>query len=275
MIELTDAEFHTIYEYVRRQYGLNLEKKKYLIESRLWIELAHCKVETYSEYWRMVRADASGVLERRMMDQLTTNYTFFCREEQHFAFLQDVVLPEHRAQAAGRPLSFWCAGCSTGQECYTLAMHLLDCRQRGLLNDPFSILGSDLSSQAVATARKGEYPSSEYARLSPEWQQSYCTPFSAGSFKVRPEVASYVSFEQCNLLEPRTQCQRFDVVLCRNVLIYFRDDARRRLIRCLEESVAPGGYLFVGHTESLMNCPTSLEYVQPAVYRKKAGGSCA
>ncbi len=267
MIELSDTEFDEIYRYIRALYGINLERKKYLIESRLWIELARSKSDTYEEYWQKLQKDDTGAMERRMMNLLTTNYTFFCREQQHFDFMRWQVIPD---LPAGRtnPLRIWSAGCATGQECYTLAMELTDCRTMGILRLPFFILGTDLSETAVAKAKRGTYGSADYARLPDAWQSLYCGNFQDGQFKVSESIRSCVHFQRHNLMSTPPIPANYDMIFCRNVLIYFRDRERAALIKRLVDALRPGGYLMVGHTESLLSIPSDLQYVQPAVYKK-------
>lgn len=267
MIELSGTEFDEMFRYIRTRYGINLERKKYLIESRLWIELARSKSDTYAEYWQKLQEDNTGAMERRMMNLLTTNYTFFCREKQHFDFMRWQVIP---ALPRGRtnPLRIWSAGCATGQECYTLAMELTDCRTSGILHIPFSILGTDLSETAVAKAKRGTYGSADYARLPDAWQSLYCGGFQNGQFKVTESIRSCVHFQRQNLMSAPPAPLDYDMIFCRNVLIYFRDRERAELIKKLADALRPGGYLMVGHTESLLSIPNGLQYVQPAVYRK-------
>jgi len=267
MIELGEREFEEMHRYIRARYGLNLEKKKYLIEGKLWLELAYSKSDTYAEYWQKLLSDQTGVMERRMMDQLTTNYTFFCREEQHFAFLRQHVIPALPPNRTA-PLHIWSAGCSTGQECYTLAMELSDCRSAGALHVPFSIFGSDLSAAAVAAAQRGYYASADYARLPAAWQSRYCESFQDGQFRVKEVLQSCVSFQRQNLMDLPWMAPSYDLIFCRNVLIYFQDTERASLVKKLTEALLPGGYLMIGHTESLLAIPNRLQYIQPAVYRK-------
>ena len=270
MIELSDKEFGEMHRYIRSRYGLNLEKKKYLIESKLWLELAYSKSDTYAEYWKKLLSDQTGVMERRMMDQLTTNYTFFCREEKHFEFLRRRVIPDLPPNRTA-PLHIWCAGCSTGQECYTLAMELSDCRDTGALRVPFSIFGSDLSATAVNAAQRGLYGSADYARLPAAWQSRYCESFQDGQFRVKASLQTCVGFQRQNLMDLPFMAPAYDLIFCRNVLIYFQDQDRAALIKKLTDALLPGGYLMIGHTESLLAIPNHLRYVQPSVYRKPEG----
>ncbi len=267
MIALSAAEFEKMYLYIRARYGLNLEKKKYLIESKLWIELARSRSDTYSEYWEKLRRDETGVMERRMMNLLTTNYTFFCREEQHFDFLRKVILPGIPA-GRSQPFRIWSAGCASGQECYTLAMELSDCRMAGLLRVPCPILGTDLSETAIAAAEKGIYSGADYARLPVSWQSLYCEDFQDGQFRVKEILRSQIQFRRQNLMSLVRTVPTYDLIFCRNVLIYFRDEERKQLIEMLTGALMPGGYLMIGHTESHLSLSDRLSYIEPAVYRK-------
>lgn len=272
MIKFTDAEFTAIYTYIRRRYGINLEKKGYLIESKLWIELARCQASSYTEYWQLVRADRTGELEQRMINLLTTNYTYFCREIEHFDFITNRLVPALMRTGATQ-LKIWCAACATGQECYTLAMYLLDCQARGSLAIPFSILGTDISAKALQAAGKGRYGSSDYPRLKPHWRSAYCGPFKNGEFEVLPQVKRHVTFQKHNLLEPLQFSTHFQAVFCRNVLMYFRENERTQLFATVNRALLPGGYLFVSQTETVQGCGFPLNYIQPAVYEKPEVGA--
>lgn len=267
MIKLSDDEFMEMMVYIRHQYGINLEKKRFLIESKLWIELARCKVTNYTDYWQQVKGDKSGQLEQRMMDRITTNYTYFCREEAHFTYLRDTILPALNKEGA-QTLRIWCAACATGQECYTLAMHLLDWQAQGKLTLPFSIVGTDISETALKKAVVGRYNSADYARLPRAWQRRYCDPFHQGSFSVKAEVRDRVIFKKHNLLTPFITGKPFNLVFCRNVLIYFNREGRMGLVKNVLNAMAAGAYLFTGHTESLSGYDLPLQYMEPAVYKK-------
>ena len=206
-------------------------------------------------------------MEQRMMDLLTTNYTFFCREKPHLDFLSQNVLPELPADRT-REFKVWSAGCSTGQECYTIAMVLFDCCNSGRLHVPFSILGTDLSETAIAAAGKGVYGSADYARLPQSWQTLYCEKFQNGQFRVKPILHEVTHFQRQNLMSLPYMIPTYDVIFCRNVLIYFQNSERTLLIKKMTDALVPGGYMMIGHTESLLSIPNKLEYIQPAVYRK-------
>ncbi|NCB93534.1 MAG: protein-glutamate O-methyltransferase CheR [Clostridia bacterium] len=270
MIKLTQSEFMMIASYVRKKYGINLEKKQFLIESKLWIELARCKCDTYSEYWQMLQNDKTGTLEQRMVDRLTTNYTYFCREEAHFSYVTDQVIPKLQ-RSWTENINIWCGACATGQECYTLAMYLMDCQKNGTLTVPFHILGTDISADALKTAQKARYDSKDYARLLLSWRSQYCGPFENGTFEVKPLVKKNIDFQKHNLLNPMVMGEQFHIVFCRNVLIYFKEEERNQLLKNIYREMLPGGYLFISHTETLQGTQLPFEYIQPAVYRKPEG----
>lgn len=204
-----------------------------------------------------------------MVNCLTTNYTYFYREPDHFRLLQERILPklmEHR-QYGG--LDIWSAGCSTGEECYTLAMVLEECRRPNKYMGNIRLLATDISGDALDKAQKGQYPAKELEKLPLEWQKKYCAQVDDRTFQVNEELRYRIRFEKRNLLEPRPSTERFDLILCRNVMIYFDRDARMRLVRMLEDALNPGGYLMIGHAELLTAGETVLESVYPAVYRKE------
>jgi chemotaxis protein methyltransferase CheR len=267
MVKLSNAEFQKMQQYIRTRYGLNLEKKKYLIESKLWVELCHYNSGSFTEYWDDLQKDSTGIMERRMMDLLTTSYTFFCRETQHFDFLRQSVVPAIPRNRE-KPLRLWSAGCATGQECYTLAMELSDCRAMGTLPVPFSILGTDLSAEAVEAAQAGVYGGSDFARLPHSWQTLYCEEWEDGQFRVKEPLRAVTSFQRQNLMDLPYMAPTYDLIFCRNVLIYFQEAERARLVKKMTDALLPGGYLMIGHTESLLSVPNQLQYIKPAVYRK-------
>ena len=157
---------------------------------------------------------------------------------------------------------------ATGQECYTLAMELSDCQTTGTLQIPFSILGTDLSETAVSAAQRGVYGSADYARLPHSWQMRYCGDFQNGEFHVKESLREAVSFQRQNLMALPHQSSVYDLIFCRNVLIYFQDADRIKLIAKLTDALTPGGYLMIGHTETLLSISNSLQYIEPAIYRK-------
>ena len=269
MIRLKDKEFSDIVQYMRDEYGINLEKKKVLIECRMSKILERYGLDSFAGYLEMVHQDRSGEMAGEMVNHLTTNYTYFYREADHFERLQDAILPELLGHSVSGTLDIWCAGCSTGEECYTLGMTLEEYKRIRNVTLRARILATDISGKVLDKARDGEYPVKELEGLPPEWRRKYCGDTSGRTFRVDEELKSCVRFRRRNLMEPMPASERFDIILCRNVMIYFDRTSRNRLIKNLEDALKKGGYLLIGHAELLTIKETNLEPVYPAVYRKK------
>lgn len=269
MIRLNQNEFNQIIEYMRVTYGINLEKKKVLIECRMTKELKRLGVNSFAEYMNLLRRDKDGKLAGQMVNRLTTNYTYFMREPVHFELLERTIFQELFHQRAFGAGNIWCAGCATGEECYTLAMALEEYKaNRGQLAD-VRILATDISDEVLQIARKGVYSEKEMEALPASWRKKYCKRENEKYFAVVDSLKSYIRFRNHNLMTPISNPAKFDLILCRNVMIYFDRDSRRKLVRLLEESLNPGGYLLIGHAELLSADETVLESVYPAVYRKR------
>lgn len=246
MIRFTEAEFQELEQFMRSQYGIDLSKKRTLSECRLSAELEKEGITCLQQFMRRMELDKTKRLENMMLDKLTTNYTFFMRESKHFDYLRENILPTLRPDNTGPFYRVWSAGCSTGEECYTLSMLLHDyTRQGGFL--PFlEITGTDASEAAVKGAKEAVYPMRELADIPPRWQEKYVKKLDGNRhFTLVPEILNCCKFRQMNLLGTVPGVAQFDLIFCRNVMIYFSEDARERLIGQLYRALKPGGYLFV------------------------------
>jgi chemotaxis protein methyltransferase CheR len=247
---LANAEFEQIRELARRAFGLDLRPgKQELVSARLQ-RLVHAGgFRSYHEYYRHVLSDSSGEALMALIDALATNHTAFLREPDHFEFLRKSVLPG----LARRPsIHIWSAACSTGEEVWTLLLVLQD----AMPESRFTVIGSDISRKALRFA---------FAR----------EPRDVGSYSIKPALRERAKFRRLNLIEPISWLARFPVIFCRNAMIYFDIPTQRKVIANLRASLEPGGYLFVGHSESFSGIEHGLEYVRPAVFRKpheKGGG---
>lgn len=269
MIRFTDEEFQELSTYMVQNYGIDLTKKRTLAECRLNVELEKGGFSSLGQFMRRMEQDRTKQLENMLLDKLTTNYTFFMREAKHFEYLRDHVLPEISEENTGPFLKIWSAGCSTGEECYTLAMLLSDYEQSGKILPYYEILGTDASDAVVKAAQEARYSARELSDIPPTWQSRYIKIQDEGkSFTVVPEIRRHCKFRQMNLLAPTSTTRLFDIIFCRNVMIYFSEEARGKLVDLLYRALKPGGYLFVGHTELLAWNSTMFQYVCPAVYRK-------
>ncbi len=263
---LTNGEFAQFQALLRRLAGIHLSQaKKALVCGRLGKRLRHYGLASYGEYFRLLTGGQEPAEMQVALDLLTTNETYFFREPKHFAFLRDRILPARRP---GITFRVWSAACSSGEEPYSLAMLLAD----RLGGAPWEILASDISTRVLERARRGHYPL-ERARHIPE---AYLRPFcmkgvgaQEGTFLVERALRAKVDFRQVNLNEPLPQLGEFDVVFLRNVMIYFEMETKRKLVQRLLPVIRPGGYLMVGHSESLNGVTDDLRPVSPSIYRKE------
>jgi chemotaxis protein methyltransferase CheR len=245
-------------------FGLDLKPgKEELVSARLRRLLRKGGFRSFQEYYRHVLADRSGVALAAMIDALATNHTAFLREPDHFTFLREEVLP---SLANRDPLEVWCAACSTGEEVWTLAMFLNEaCPQRRI-----SIAATDISNKALHAAQAAEYTPDRCQGIPAAWLSRYFVPGKgpAKTYCVAPRIRTQASFRRINLVETFSWGRLFPVIFCRNVMIYFDRQTQEQVVGRLAAMLEPGGYLFVGHAESLTRIPHSLDYVRPAVYRK-------
>jgi len=269
MATLTEQEYRNIADYIKRHLGIHLgTEKKSLVQSRLLPTLEKKRMDSFSSYYEYLVCDATGTALRELAARLTTNHTYFHREVEHFAFLRDRVLPEMERRVASRDLRIWSAGCSYGQEPYTLAMILADYFGPNKRSWDTKVLATDISPKAIEEAKRGVYKREDVMQLPERWRRAYFQPADADSLAVRPTLKQEVLFRQLNLIHPFPFRQPFHVIFCRNVMIYFDAKLRAELLSRFYDALAPGGYLFIGHSESISREETRFHYVMPAVYRK-------
>lgn len=272
MEKLSEREFLEIRELAYRIFGLDLKPgKEALVNARLARRVQEMGLGSLAEYVEAVKADRTGEELERLINALTTNHTSFLREPQHFALLREAVLPP----LAGKgPIRIWSAGCSTGEEPYTIlftAAEALGAERIGALQ----LLATDISTRVLERAQAGIYPKERLEGLPPGWAQRFFQRGEGrweGSVRVKPEWRARVEFRRLNLMEDFGYLPRFHVIFCRNVMIYFDKPTQERLVRRFEERLEPGGWFLIGHSEGLMGVRHGLAFVRPAAYRKPAGG---
>jgi chemotaxis protein methyltransferase CheR len=246
----------------------------FLVQRRLLPRLEALSLSDFADYYRYIRA-ATPETRRAELDEIvervTTNETYFFREGYQLAAFKDEILPQlFQRQQRGKRLTVWSAGCSTGEEAYTIAILLLE---SGLFSEwETRVFGSDISRKVLQTARKAQYSRASFRTTEPRFLRRYFREID-GRHQVRDEARQLVSFGQINLFdEPMTAIVgEVDVIFCRNVLIYFNAESRRKVIETLHRKLARGGYLLLGHSESLINVTTAFELVHlknDMVYRK-------
>lgn len=262
---ITAEEFAWIRAFLFERTGIELrDGKEPMVMGRLDRRLRHFKLETYSEYFAHL-GDRDPVETQLAVDLLTTNETYFFREPQHFTFLAQVV---GAIPLRSLPVRVWSAACSTGQEAYTIAMTLAENLPEG---QDWQVLGTDISSRVVETARRGLYPIEAAERIPTNLLQAYCLRGRdeyEGYFAVDPAFASQVSFREANLTNLPGNIGTFDVIFLRNVMIYFGIGTKQLLVRRMAEALRPGGYLILSHSETLNGIQHPLATVQPSVYRR-------
>jgi chemotaxis protein methyltransferase CheR len=259
--------FDRICNLVQKRTGIELgEGKQALVSSRLGKNLRKSGCASYEEYLKQVEGDGTGESLIALIDALTTNYTSFLRESSHFDRLKQI-LPS----LASRPsIQIWCAAAATGEEPYTLAITMLEVLGWEA-HSRCHVVATDISTQALVAARRGVYPLDRLQGVPQDWFSKYWLKGEgqhAGMCKVKPEVARMVECRRLNLIEQFTLPGLYPVVFCRNVMIYFSKETQEQVVARMTEFLEPGGYLFVGHSESLTGIAHTLESIAPAVYRK-------
>ncbi len=267
---ITDGEFQRIVAYMKKNYGIDLSQKRVLVGGRLENYLIRNGYSSYDEYMHKVEKNPNSQEATDIVNVLTTNHTYFMRESQHFDYLAKVVLPWAKQKAArDKDLRIWCGASSTGEEPYTLAMVLLDFFGIEHKFWDTRVLATDISTGVLEHAAKGVYLAEEIAPLPPKWKQRYFKKISNEEYRVKDELKKEVIYRQFNLMNQFPFKRKFHVVFLRNVMIYFQDDTKYTLIKKVYDYMEPGGYLFIGTTESLDRRRTQFQYVQPSVYRKQ------
>ncbi len=269
MLSINDTQFIRLTDYLKRNFGVNLVKKRTLIESRLNNYLVKNGFSSYSEYLDYAFGDATGMEIKQILNLLTTNYSYFMREWEHFKYFRDRVLPELAPVLRDGDLRTWSAGCSTGQEPYTLAMILSDFLSDRRLAWDAKVLATDISDKALSCAKEGVYQDDCLKNVPAVWKLSYFNKISGNEWAVNDKLKDEVIFRRFNLLEEEFPFRKkFHVIYCRNVMIYFAEDTKKELISKFYDATANGGYLFIGQSESLDKSETGYQFIMPSIYKK-------
>jgi len=259
-------EYDQISELAFTTAGIDLRTgKRELVQARVGKKIRQGRFRSFKEYYEHVEADHTGHELMALLDALTTNFTSFLREPSHFELLRKTIL-----RCLDGPIRIWSAACSTGEEPYTIAFSLLE-ELGGPGSSRIRILASDLSMRVLEAAGKGIYPAERFRDCPKDWLSRYLLRGSGNSegwYRVKPQVRSLVEFRRLNLMEAFRPQQRFHVIFCRNVMIYFDKVTQEQVANRLADCLEPGGYLLIGHSESLTGLKHPYDYIKPAVYRK-------
>lgn len=267
--ELRDKDFRKIVELVMNTAGIVLsEKKRPFIQGRLGRRLRVLGMQDFRQYCNLLETPAGDEERSNLINAITTNHTSFFREPHHFTYLTRTILPKIMQEAGDqRRLRIWSAGCSTGEEPYTIAMTLRDVPtlQNGW---DVKILATDLDTNVVAHAAAGVYDAERLEGVPSSQRKRFVTDLSNGKGQMNDELCSLITFAPLNLLQKWPMKGPFDIIFCRNVVIYFDKPTQRKLFDRYADILKPDGSLFIGHSESLLNVTDRFDLVGRTIYRR-------
>ena len=272
---MKDALFQQYAAVVENHFGIKLPRDKMaLLESRLFKLFndneGRSEYENAEAFLKYIHQDKSGKALAKLAEAITTHHTYFMREQDHFSFYGNHVLPELEKMIKDGDVRTWCAACSSGEESYTLAMYLNDYFALKGSKWEYTLLATDLSRDILETAKLGIYSRESVSTLPAGWQASYFKKLDSERCQVVPSIKQRVLYRQFNLMTPVFPFRRpFHVIFCRNVMIYFDGSTRNELVKKFYDFLEPGGSLFVGHSEVIDRTVVPFEYIMPSVYRKK------
>ncbi len=269
----TRSDFNFLRRLANERTGIVVGEDKFdMFYARLSRRLRKLGLENFRDYCELVRKDASGEEVLELVNAITTNLTAFFRENHHFEFLAKQVVAEHlQRHPTSHPLRVWSAGCSTGEEPYSIAISLLEALPGHRLGD-LQILATDIDSNVLAKAASGVYPADRVSGISDTRLRRWFLRGKGGNngtVKLKPEIRRHIRFGKLNLMENWQLEEPVDVIFCRNVIIYFGKEDKIRLMGKYANALESQGYLFIGHSESLFKISDRFELVGNTIYRKR------
>lgn len=266
-MEISDADFNRLYTFIQSNYGIDLSKKRQLITGRLSSTIRQKGYKSFSEFVNHLLTTRDNEEITLVLNKLTTNYTFFMREQDHLELFAKKLLPElvNRHQK-DRTLSIWSAGCSSGEEPYNLSMYIFDYLGAQAKTWDTRILATDLSEQALASAKRGTYQLPD--TLPPEWRRKYFIDNKDGTHTVNDDLKKNLVLQKFNLMDRINFRRKFDVIFCRNVMIYFDQPTKDALVQRFYDATVPGGYLLISYSENLSST-SPYRRIAPATFQKQ------
>lgn len=247
---ISDADFHRMVNFIKSNYGIDLSQKRQLITGRLSPSIRKLGYANFSDFVTHLMEKKNNDEITMILNKLTTNYTFFMREKEHLdLFCQRIVPDLVRRHQRDKVLSIWSAGCSSGEEPYNISMLLFDYLGTQAKQWDTRILATDISAQALSAAKKGTYELPD--TIPSDWKRKYFTKDPSGSYTVSKAVRDNVIFQTFNLMDPINFRRKFDVIFCRNVMIYFDQPTKDALVQRFYNATVPGGYLLISYSENL------------------------
>ncbi|KNY25951.1 CheR family methyltransferase [Pseudobacteroides cellulosolvens] len=271
MVSITEQEFKQLSNYIKSNYGINLkEEKMALVNGRLQNVLQQAGFHNFTQYYKYIVDNKAGEAVVTLLDKITTNHTFFMREPDHFYYFRDKVLPYLCNTVRDKDLRIWCAASSSGEESYTLAMIMDEFFGTDKVLWDTKVLATDISEKVLNIAKKGVYDNERISPLPTHWKLNYFKKLDSEKSIMVDKIKNEVIYRKFNLMDEVFPFRKkFHTIFCRNVMIYFDNDTKTRLINKFYDQMEYGGYLFIGHSESLKRETTKFKYVMPSVYRKE------
>lgn len=263
---ISDADFERLVKFMQSNYGINLSQKRQLITGRLSTSIRQRGYKNFSEFVNHLLNTKDPDEITLVLDKLTTNYTFFMREQDHLDYFRQHIIPDivHRHQK-DKTLAIWSAGCSSGEEPYNISMYLFDYLGSQAPLWDTRLLATDISTRALTAAKRGVYELPE--TMPTAWIKKYFVRTQDGLYSVTPAIRNNVIFQTFNLMDPIRFRTKFDVIFCRNVMIYFDQPTKDALVNRFYNATVPGGYLLISYSENLSQ-NTPYHRLAPATFRK-------
>ncbi|MCK4502119.1 MAG: protein-glutamate O-methyltransferase CheR [Desulfuromonadales bacterium] len=276
MMAISDSEFKHIRDLIYKRFGINLtEQKRSLLVGRLQKLIRQRQLPTFAAYFDYLDNDKTEAALSELVDLISTNHTYFNREKEHFTYFSETALPaviEKLKRENRKDLRIWCAGCSSGEEPYTLLMLMMEYLGNDYKNWDAGILATDISDRALTVARRGAYATDRVMQLPDPLRKKYFAPAGAGEMQVIDKIKKETTFRRFNLMNTTFPFKKpFQMIFCRNVMIYFDQVTRDALVNRYHKHTEKDGYLFIGHSETLGRDQALYRYLKPALYQKGEG----
>ena len=274
LLDISDKEFNDIASLVFSRFGINLtDKKRTLVKGRLNKVVRQHGYSSFSQYYDAIMKDSSGKMLVELIDKISTNHTFFFREKTHFAYLESEILPELFKKISPDDLRIWCAGCATGEEAYSLGMTVLEYASPGTVFRGPVILATDISTRALTIAKEGKYAEQKINTIEKRTLQKYFIRNKDGEYEAQKRLKDLILFRRLNFFDDVYPFKgKFHIIFCRNVMIYFDNPTKMKLVEKLHNVTYPDGYLFIGHSETLGREQDLYRYITSAAYKKVTYG---
>ncbi len=273
LVDITDKEFEKMRHLIYDQFGIKLtEQKKTLLVSRLQKLFRTRGYQSFSEYYDFVTSDKTRESLTELVNYISTNHTFFYREHDHFDFFTQYAFPEliQKLKARNsRDIRIWSAGCSSGEEPYLLVILMMEALGKDYANWDAGILATDISMKVLEIARKGVYEKERLDLLPDQYKKKYFTRINENQYEIKPIVKREVTLGRFNLMNETYPFKKpFHMIFCRNVMIYFDEQTREKVVNRFCNVLEKDGYFYIGHSETIRRF-NQFEYIKPALYRRK------